>query len=304
MMLILTLVVVVLLSIISIGTSSSTHGYINTNTRSIRAKVVAITFAVKQRNLDTLEKILYEVSDPKSAKYGKFLTRDEVATLTANTEATDAIKSFLTSKNINSKSTLHGEYVTASATIQQWEDLLHAEFYSFQHESKNEMKAVERANSYVLPSEIVDHVDAVFNLINLPVVQRPVPFKSLRDGASSDVITPAILNSYYNVTSNKGNKFVSQSVFESLDQNYSPSDLKQFQKQYNLPQDTVATVIGGHDDDAACVSDANNCVEANLDVQYLMGLSYFTPTTYYYEDATDSFLAWIQGVANLAVPPC
>jgi len=65
----------------------------------------------------------------------------------------------------------------------------------------------------------------------------------------------------------------------------------------------VSTVIGGHDTDSACTEDANNCVEANLDVQYLMGLSYFTPTTYYYEDATDSFLAWIQGVANLANPP-
>ena len=233
------------------------------------------------------------------------MTRDEVAELTANPEATNAITSFLKSKNINSKSTLKGEYITASATVQQWEELLQAEFYSYQHESKNVKKAVERANSYVLPKELVDHVDAVFNLVNLPAIQRPVPFKSLRDdpNASTDVIVPAKINSYYNVTSNKGNKFVSQSVFESLDQNYSPSDLKQFQDQYDLPETTVETVIGGHDDDAACVSDANNCVEANLDVQYLMGLSYFTPTTYYYEDATDSFLAWIKGVANLATPP-
>ena len=52
------------------------------------------------------------------------MTRDEVAELTANPEATNAITSFLKSKNINSKSTLKGEYITASATVQQWEELL------------------------------------------------------------------------------------------------------------------------------------------------------------------------------------
>jgi len=46
MMLILLLVV---LSIISIGTSSSTFGYINTNTKSVRDKTISITFSVKQR---------------------------------------------------------------------------------------------------------------------------------------------------------------------------------------------------------------------------------------------------------------
>jgi len=305
---ILLLIIVSTVLLISVYCSTTTHDshYYSTLIRSNKSKVIDITFSVKQKNLDELEKILYEVSDPKSVKYGKYLNRDAVAVLTANPEATSKITTFLKAKNINiSRITLKGEYITASATVEQFEELFKTELFTFEHTSKIENKRIERASKYTLPFELQQYVEAVFNLINLPVVQRPAPFKKLRDNpdASSDVVIPSLINDYYNVTTNKGSKFVSQAVFESLDQNYSPSDLKQFQSLYNLPEDTVDSVIGGHDDDSACISDANNCVEANLDVQYLMGLSYFTPTTYYYEDATDSFLAWIQGVSDMENPP-
>ena len=51
--------------------------YENSNLRSEGSISISITFSVKQRNLDILEKTLFEVSDPKSEKYGKYLTRDE-----------------------------------------------------------------------------------------------------------------------------------------------------------------------------------------------------------------------------------
>ena len=111
------------------------------------------------------------------------------------------------------------------------------------------------------------------------------------------------MNSYYGVTSNTGNSLGSQAVFESLGQYYSPSDLALFQENYNLPSDNVDAVVGGYESDEACATDANNCVEANLDVQYMMAMSQLTPTTYWYEGATDSFLAWIQAVADSSSPP-
>ena len=158
--------------------------------------------------------------------------------MTANPQATDYISKFLKEKNIESKSTLKGEYVTASATVKQWEEFFKTELFAYHHHSKNSMKTIQRASAYTLPSEISQYVEAVFNLVNIPVEHRPVPFKTLRDDpvASTDVIVPKKINDYYNVTSNKGNNYVSQAVFESLDQNYSPSDLKLFQQQYNLPQ--------------------------------------------------------------------
>jgi tripeptidyl-peptidase-1 len=105
------------------------------------------------------------------------------------------------------------------------------------------------------------------------------------------------------VSSNSGNSLGSQAVFESLGQYYSPSDLAQFQKNYNLPSDNVDNVVGGYESDSACVSNPNNCVEANLDVQYMMALSQLTPTTYWYDGALDCFVDWILAVAADPNPP-
>ncbi len=77
-------------------------------------------------------------------------------------------------------------------------------------------------------------------------------------------ITPAVLNSYYNITTNTGNTLASQAVFESLGQYYSPADLLQFEAYFDIPLYNVTTDIGGYESDAECIADANNCAEANL----------------------------------------
>jgi tripeptidyl-peptidase-1 len=266
------------------------------------AKYHEVVFAVKQQNLDKLEKFLFEVSDPKNSKYGQYLSRSEVADMTANPKATQVITDFLIANGATiTKKTPHGEYITARAKVELWEKLFATTFYEFEHESK----PVVRAKDYSLPVELADHVHAVFNTVQLP--PRSAPRKQLvKKGTglqAAGSITPAVLNSYYHITSNTGSAAASQSVFESLEQYYSPADLQTFEANYGLPSEAVAYDIGGYESDSECVSNPNNCAEANLDVQYLIAVSQVTPTTYWYSGATDSFLAWIQDVAASTNPP-
>eukprot|EP00598_Pedospumella_elongata_P007545 CAMPEP_0184969134 /NCGR_PEP_ID=MMETSP1098-20130426/1976_1 /TAXON_ID=89044 /ORGANISM="Spumella elongata, Strain CCAP 955/1" /LENGTH=558 /DNA_ID=CAMNT_0027490869 /DNA_START=52 /DNA_END=1728 /DNA_ORIENTATION=+ len=261
-----------------------------------------VVFAVNQKNIDQLEKILFEVSDPKHEKYGKFLNRQEVANLTSNAVGTQSVSNFLNKNGIRIvKSTPHGEYITASAPVSQWERLFATTFYTFNQ--RDAKKPVTRAHHYSIPSELADHVSAVFNTVQLPPRVPAKKALSQKVEGKAGSITPALLNSYYDITSNKGSPKVSQAVFESLGQYYSPSDLSLFEKTYNIPQQDIAVDIGGYVSDSECVADANNCIEANLDVQYLIAVSQTTPTTYWYEDAADSFLAWIQAVAASDAPP-
>jgi len=56
---------ILLILLVLLGLVLSVHcnsHYYSTNVRSIKTKVIDITFSVKQKNLDTLEKLLYEVS--------------------------------------------------------------------------------------------------------------------------------------------------------------------------------------------------------------------------------------------------
>lgn len=263
-----------------------------------------VVFSVKQSNLDKLEKLFWEVSDPNNKeKYGKFLNRQQVAELTANQKATDAITKFLLESGATiTRKSRHGEYITARAKVSTWETVFNTKFYEFQQVNDKKNQPILRSVEYSLPVELNEHVETVFNTVQLPPVNAQRLRPTLKSGKAGSV-TPALLNSYYNIKSNIGNSLASQSLFESLGQYYSPNDLTQFEQTYGVPVQPVAYDIGGFVSDSECVEDANNCAEANLDVQYLIAVSQVTPTTYWYEDALDSFLAWIQEVADAENPP-
>jgi len=266
-----------------------------------------VVFAVKQQNLDLLEKTLMDVSNPQSPKYGQYLSREAVANMTANPVATDRIVTFLNGIGAKvTRKTRYGEYISATAPVSTWENVFQTQFQTFKHRYSSK-EPVIRASQYSLPVELTNFVETVFNTVQLP--PRTPPKKQLVAKEASAAlpitgsITPAVLNSYYHITTNTGNSLASQCLFESLDQSYSPSDLSTFETNYGLPSDSVDSVVGGHESDSDCVADPNNCGEANLDVQYMIAVSSVTPTTYWYEDSLDSFLSWIQGMADMEQPP-
>jgi len=260
-----------------------------------------VTFALKQ-DFELLEKKLYDVSTPGSPNFHKFLSRDELRSLVEDVDATNAVVEYIKSKGVNVKGmTRFGEYVTAEAPVSVWEEMFATEFFEF--ENADAHYTLLRAKEYSLPSQLAMLVSGVMNVVSFPppFAEKVGLEKALGVG---DFITPAVINSFYNINDNTGNDLASQSLFESLGQTFSPEDLTSFQDKYDLPEDAVDDVIGGHDDDAECVQDANNCAEANLDVQYMMAVSQLTPTTYWYVDnQLDPFLAWIVAVADTEDPP-
>jgi len=93
----------------------------------------------------------------------------------------------------------------------------------------------------------------------------------------------------------------SQAVFESIQQNYSPSDLSMFAKANGITLPTIIDV-GGHNQDT-CASDPNSCGEANLDIQFITGVAP-VPTTFYYMDASGSlFYSYLVAIAKMSSPP-
>ena len=117
------------------------------------------------------------------------------------------------------------------------------------------------------------------------------------------LITPAHLRSFYHIPEVGSIGIaqagaVTQAVYESLGQAFSPQDLTTFQNQFGLPVQGVSTFIGdGVHSNGAC-STESNCGEANLDVQYLMAVAPNTPTTYWYSSEGTSYDDWITSVAQ------
>jgi tripeptidyl-peptidase-1 len=93
-------------------------------------------------------------------------------------------------------------------------------------------------------------------------------------------------------------------VFEALGQSYSDDDLAAFQSQYNLPRQKISKIVGPNDP-SSCSSDPNNCVEATLDVEYIMAMAQGAPMTFWSiaDENGDIFLEWIKAVSKASAVP-
>lgn len=268
-----------------------------------------IIFAVKQLNIDVLQSILLSVSNITNPLYGQYLSRDEVALLTSNPASTEYVRNYLHKRGIsNLRTTEHGEYIIASASIFQWEEMFETVFYSLKNLAKastsyDHQHTSVRASRFSTPKDLLPHLLAVFNIIETPSFQRQRTSVSgkalskqniraaLTDNRQNDqprndkkkeytgFTYPGLINKYYNISSNTGSQAASQAVFETSGQTFSSVDMAIFENVFSLPTAQPNDDINGHFTTKACMG-VDNCAEANLDVQYLMAIAQNVSTTY------------------------
>lgn len=95
----------------------------------------------------------------------------------------------------------------------------------------------------------------------------------------------------------------SQSIFASIGQSFNPSDLTLFQQYLSIPHQSVY-IANNHTTDI-CLG-YETCLEANLDVQYITGMSQGTNTTFWYVNesgSVDPFLQYLVDLLELTEPP-
>jgi len=261
-----------------------------------------LVFIRKQKNIDILEKALQDVSNPRSPRYGNYWSREQIGAMTANPAATATIQTFLMSHDIHIEEyTVYEDYLTASAPIRVWEDILDTEFFELHYAPRREMPIV-RCLQYTLPQELEGHVESIFNTVQIPDLK---PNVTTLESPKIGFVHPAILKETYNISeySSTGNNLTSQAVYATLDQSFSPTDLEFFQSLFRIPKKSVSAATNGHMDNDACVTSLSHCIEANLDVQYIMAIAPDVPTTFYYWNGDDVWLEWITTVANDFNPP-
>lgn len=315
-----------------------------------------VMFAVQLQNMDYLEAILLDVSNPSSPNYGDYMTKAEVTEMTSNPIANQKIKEYLLQSGASIVSETHGgEYISAKGSIELWEKMFNTEFFVFHHTRVgSEMIEVIRAEKYSVPLILDNYVASVFHTIQMPLHIKSVPAMTpidltdeilpfptatsitydeegkynpseVRSNMSSihemkkmhenrilsDIhlngrygyITPSVLRSAYNLDGSYGSTVSTQGLFETLTQSYSPSDLLSFQNLYGLSKEGKVISIGDHESDAACLDNGYDCIEGNLDIQYMMGMAENAPTTYWWTEPSNSFGGWLRQVSDMTDPP-
>ncbi|RYY81056.1 hypothetical protein EON63_16290 [archaeon] len=129
-----------------------------------------------------------------------------------------------------------------------------------------------RGHTYHLPEDMHIHIHAIFNMVDAPPVMHPhlkphryAEHKSLltveerglrgRDKVRDTHVSPtsssyngyvtvSFLNSQYGISTNMGDNSLNQSVFQTNNEYYSPTDLTSFQQTFDLTIQPVSENIG------------------------------------------------------------
>jgi len=270
------------------------------NTTNITHELI---FAIQQNNIDTLESILLDVSNPRSLHYGRYLSFHEVGELIKNEFSTNLVYDWLNKHGAFCERTVYGEYVTCSANVTVWNHLLDANFQFYECEELTLL----RSPSVSIPINLRKHIFTIFHASEFPGSKFfSTPYHHEFDENYCDknpCTTPSVLNRVYNITSNDGRNFGNQSVFETSGQYMSPADLELFQKTFDVPLHKVDQNIGGNSDDDTCKFLGFECGEANLDIQTIMAIAQGVHTTFWSTPKTTTFANWITQVSNMAYPP-
>ncbi|EJD51478.1 subtilisin-like protein [Auricularia subglabra TFB-10046 SS5] len=137
-----------------------------------------------QNNPAGLQRVLEEVSDPASPRYGQYLTRQEVEKFTRPSDTTRAaVDTWLSKHGLTAtKASAAGDWLAVQVPARTANSMLSAQYQIFAHTSSN--STLVRTLSYSIPVGLRDHIKTVWpgtsfmNPHGMPIsTVRPLPLE-------------------------------------------------------------------------------------------------------------------------------
>ena len=196
----------------------------------VGSALVKFTISVKQSHLEALYETALAVSTPGELSYGKYLTPDAIAQLTAPSPSDmNTIVSWLDKHEITYARDKHILHV--STTAEAAAKLLRTDFGMYRRSSDS--RIILRASDYNLPAAVAPAVAAIFGLHGTPL---PHPEPLTASSSAPAAVTPAVLAQTYHADApyvdraGKG----TQAVAEFQGQFMSKNDLTDFVRRQAL----------------------------------------------------------------------
>jgi tripeptidyl-peptidase-1 len=257
-----------------------------------------------------LEQTFWEVSNPKHANYGKYLSRDEVTEMLAvPQDRVERISEYLASHDCTEvKVAPQQDVVSVECPVSAIETALNTKLHFFTHQEHTDMQIVRASQHYHLPEHMARDVTMVGELLQFPLL-KPKDLSGVTVGGKgawpdtcqsstcSGLVTPAVLSARYrhpNATGDvvDGN---SMAVAEFQGQKYRTAELDAFASGCNVVQGVDANV-------GDAVSTVRSGVEAVLDIEFMKAVAPEVPLTVVYSSKY-SLLDWCTGITNLENSP-
>ncbi|KAI0745384.1 family S53 protease [Earliella scabrosa] len=281
-----------------------------------------LRIALVQSDPAGLEKALMDVSTPGNALYGQHLSKEEVEAFVApKPETVEAVQAWLKENDIvATKASPAGDWLSFSIPVSKANELLDADFTEFSHPDSEE-KFI-RTLTYSIPADLKGHLDFVhpttvfarpFSGPQFSLAPKITPAVNLTSDAvpasCNSVVTPACLQALYGIPTAKAtvpSNTIGVSGF--IQQFANNNDLQTFLR--NLRPDlagstfSLLTLDGGQNPQGTNQAG----IEANLDIQYTVGVASGVPTTFISvgnnnRDGLNGFIDMANTLNSQANPP-
>ncbi|KIK68221.1 hypothetical protein GYMLUDRAFT_154174 [Collybiopsis luxurians FD-317 M1] len=295
-------------------------------------KVLEMRINLPMSNRPGLEKALTEASDPDSPNYGKWLSQADVEYYARpSPDSVRVVRNWLSSNNIDAQAmTLSGDWLKFSIPVGTANTILNAKYNVYKHTASGALSL--RTMNYSIPEELREHIQAIHpttsfvnnvdKVISIsghfkgsPSVDKASKGKGSPHAPTSSscnkTVTPACLQKLYGIPSSPVNPHTKSTIGVSAfgKENANKADLKSFLQHFrpDMSSDTTFTtqLLDGASNDQG-TSQAGE--EANLDIQYTVGLANGIPTTFVdigsqNYDADNGFLDVINDLLAEQNPP-
>ncbi|KAI0054617.1 family S53 protease [Artomyces pyxidatus] len=285
-----------------------------------------LRLALKQNNIEGLQDVLMDISTPSSANYGQHLSLEEVNEYVApKPETVAAVNAWLSENGLAAKTlSPPGDWLGFQTTVAQAKELFGADFSMFTHDATGETTV--RTLAYSIPASLQGRLDLVHPTITFPnplASKKPASVTPGRLRTSSSnvtsaaapascntAITPACVQALYGIPTTPATQSSNTlPVSGFINQFANEADLTQFLTTYLQDVSpsttfTLQTLDGGSDPQ----SQSQAGVEADLDVQYTIGIATGVPTFFISigqssQDGLSGFLDLVNFLLGQNSPP-
>ncbi|KAJ7626137.1 family S53 protease [Roridomyces roridus] len=274
-----------------------------------------LRIALTQSDIAGLEAKTLAVSDPASPLYGQHLTPEEVATYVSPApETLSGVSSWLSENKIASKSiSPAGDMLEISLSVQDANTLLAAQFESFTHiaSGKNSIRTL----SYSVPAALSSHIQFVHPTTSFtPPLAKTLTMtavsseqkRAAENTTCTTLFTPSCAQAAYSIPTTKATSPKNGIAVAGYANQYANSqDLSTFLTKMRPDLGNVSFAVDLIDGGAneQYLGEAGD--EADLDVQYTVGIASGVPVTFISVgfDSTDGIDGFIDIVNYIMAMP-
>ncbi|KAH8704965.1 peptidase S8/S53 domain-containing protein [Talaromyces proteolyticus] len=305
---------------------------------------IELHFALKQGRFEELEQSLYEVSTPGNPRYRQHLTQEEVNDLVKPTDATlYLVEEWLDSHGVDAAELDYNpskDWFTVTLPVDTIERLLQTKYSVYEHEDGTQLV---RTSKWSLPAHLHEHIETIqpttsffrprqdgkqfriadelesfaLNSLNELQVENP----TVDSVCNKSAVTPLCLRTLYGTIDYTpqvpGKNKIGINNF--LNETANHSDVNIFISQYRPDAKgfNFTTFIIDHGDDQQTPNtpqqlEAGKDMEANLDAETIVGLSYptklytyntggsppFKPSAGEPTDSNEPYATWLKFVSS------